>query len=101
MDRREWLADNVEWHDLARNCDAEDDLATILDLLHKGKIDEATDYKDDHRGEWSQWKDGEYHQHSRRCMTVEEMTAKGMFERDGWWYSKRNLGFRGGGNEAG
>ena len=55
---------------------------------------------DVHRtGEWSQWKDGEYRQHSRRCMTVEEMTAKGMFERDGWWYSKRNLGFKRGSDE--
>ena len=54
--RREWLEDNIEWHDLARSGDAEDNLATILDLLHKGKIDKALDYKDDLLKSYVQWR---------------------------------------------
>jgi len=54
--RIDWLRDNIEWHDLARKSDAEDDLATILDLLHKGKTDDVLDYKDQMVRSYVQWR---------------------------------------------
>ena len=54
--RIDWLRDNIEWHDLAHSGDAEDDLATILSLLHEGRIDEATDYKDNLIEAYVKWR---------------------------------------------
>lgn len=37
--------------------------------------------------------DGTYLPSSRRCLTHAEMEEKGMFESNGWWYSKRHPTF--------